>query len=77
MSVGAAALKISDSLRSVRICSFPRDRNEDAGTGFKYASVSNCAASAVVSADELLGMSISCGKSSTVRAIRSALVFVT
>ena len=74
---GAAALKIFDSLLSTRIWLFPRDGNGDAGAGFKSASVSNRAALAAFSADELLGMSMSCGKKSTVRAICSALVFVT
>ena len=77
VSIGAAALKISASLWSVRICSSPRDGNGDAGDGFMSVLVSNRAASAALSADESLGISMSCGKKSTVRAIRSALVFVT
>ena len=77
VSIGAAALKIFASLRSAHICSFPRDENGDAGAGFMSALVSNRAASAALLADELRGISMSCGKDSTVRAIRSDLVLVT
>ena len=62
VSVGAAALKISAFLRSACIYSLPRDGNGDAGAEFMSASVSNHAASAALSADELRGISMSCGK---------------
>ena len=77
VSVGAAALKISDSFRSACIWSLPSDGNGNAGDRCRSASVRNLAASAALLADDLLGMHMSCGKNSTVRAIRSALVFVT
>ena len=77
MSIGAAALKISASLLSARICSSPSDGNGDAGAGFISVLVSNRATSAALSADKLLGISMLCGKNSIVCAIRFALVFVT
>ena len=54
VTIGAAALKISASLRSARICSFPRDGNRDAGAGFMSALVSNRAASAVLLANDIV-----------------------
>ena len=72
-----ATEKISASCCIARICSLPRVSKGEAGAGLRRASASILAASAALSDDELCGMDISCGKNSTVRAIRSALVLVT
>ena len=68
--------KMSESWRSARICSLPNVWKGAAGAGLRRASARIRAASEALSAEELLGMSMSCGKNSTVREIRSALVCV-
>ena len=74
---GRAHENSSESWRRARIWAFPNVLKGDAGVGLSSASANILAALVALSADDVVGMSMSCGKNSTVRAIRSALVFVT
>ena len=76
-AAGMVALKRSASWWIVRICAFPNERKGDAGAGLSSASASILAASAALSAEEVVGMMVLCGKKSTVRKMRSDLVFIT
>ena len=76
-SSGMVALKRADNYRKTRIWSSPRARKGNTCAGLRNASVSILAASAALSIDDAVGISISWGKNSTVRAIYSDLVFVT
>ena len=58
------------------IFSLPNERKGDVGVECNSASASILAASAEMFVDEVVGMLMSCGKNSTVRAMRSACVFV-
>ena len=73
---GMVVLNRSDSWRMARICLLPNERKGDAGAGCRSASASILAASAALSVDEVVGILMACGKNSTVRAMRSARVFV-
>ena len=78
--VGAAAAvaeKMSDSCWRARVWESPKGAKGDASAGCSNASVSICAASFALSADDVVGMVRLWGKNSTVRAMRSFLVFVT
>ena len=72
-----AALKRSASWRMARICAFPTERKGDAGAGLSSSSTSILVASAALSVEEVAGMMVLCRKKSSVRTMRSALVFVT
>ena len=67
--------KISVNCRSADICSPAIGANGAAGCGLRSADVSCAAASHAASADVVIGMSYSYRNNSTVRAMRSALVF--
>ena len=67
--------KISANCRSADICSPAIRSNGAAGCGLRSVVVSCAAASHAASADVVVGMSYRYGKNSTVRAMRSALVF--
>ena len=51
-------LNRSASWWMARICTFPNNRNGDAGTGFSIISASILAASAALSAEEVAGMMV-------------------
>ena len=70
-------VKSSESCCSACIWASPNVLNGDTGAGLRSALANMLAALAALSVDEVAGMSMSCGKKSTVRAIHSALVFVT
>ena len=76
VSVVVATEKSLERRRMAFSWSSPSVSNGDAGAGSRSASTSILAASAALLDAELLGILMSCGKNSTVRAIRSALVFV-
>ena len=76
MGAGMVHWKSSASLLTARICSVPSVMNGEAGIGLRRASASMRAAVIALSVDDVAGIIMSCGKNSTVRAIRSALVFV-
>ena len=76
-AVAAVVKKISDSCWRACVWVLPKGANGDAGAGWSNASVSMRAASFALSADDVVGMVRSWGKNSTVRAMRSFLVFVT
>ena len=70
-------VKSSESCCSARIWASPNVLKGDAGAGLCSALANILAALVALSADEVAGMLMSCGKNSTVRSIRSSLVFVT
>ena len=67
----------SESCWSARIWAFPSVLKGNAGAGLSSASTNILAALVALLASEVAGILMSCRKNSTVRAIRSALVFVT
>jgi hypothetical protein len=72
----AVTEKMSDNCLMAAICLSAIAASGDAGDGFLMAQHSSMAALMAASADESCGILPKCGKNSTVRAMRSALVFV-
>ena len=68
------ALKISASVLRAAICSPPGRESGKVGDGMDNVWMRSVAAMAVASVEDRFGISLSCGKKSTVREVRSARV---
>ena len=73
---GMVHWKRSESCRRARIWLLLNEINGDAGVGLRSASANILAALVALSVDDVTSMFMSCRKNSTVRVIRSVLIFV-